>query len=224
VLKALKGRLRPLASSLIFERRLGVETSRIVEPEELGYTDERLIRYEPAEWRTLQRALSKQSVGAEDVFVDLGSGMGRMVLRAARYPFKRVIGVELSPQLHAIANENLERNRGSLRCQDVQLVRSDAVAYQLPDDVTVVFLNNPFTGEVFQSVVGDVIRSIDRRPRRLRIIYRNPVEHERLMRTGRVRVAGEWQKGAWRGRRRGVVIRWYDVLPKGEREAAATSA
>ena len=42
-----------------------------------------------------------------DVFLDLGAGKGRMLLAASRYPFRRVIGVELSDRLAAIARSNV---------------------------------------------------------------------------------------------------------------------
>ena len=48
-------------------------------------------------------------------FVDIGSGKGRVVMLAIGYPFRRVIGVELAPELHAIAQENLSRFRGPRR-------------------------------------------------------------------------------------------------------------
>lgn len=41
------------------------------------------------------------------MFLDLGSGKGRMVLSAARFPFRRIIGVELSNDLTAIARRNV---------------------------------------------------------------------------------------------------------------------
>ena len=42
-------------------------------------------------------------------FVDLGSGKGRTLLMASDYPFRRIIGVELLPSLHQIAQENLRQ-------------------------------------------------------------------------------------------------------------------
>src|SRR5262249_19084439 len=56
-----------------------------------------------------------------DVFIDLGAGKGRVVALAAQYPFRRVQGVEISPQLVAAARVNLERCRPFLRCPDVEL-------------------------------------------------------------------------------------------------------
>lgn len=203
--------LRRFAGGLAFERRFGVETSHRIPVEELGYTDERLRPYEPAGWRTLQRVLPKRFVSSEDVFVDLGSGMGRTVLRAAEYPFKRVVGVELSPRLHAIAVENVERCRGRRRCGEVELLCGDVLDFEFPDDATVVFLYNPFRGEIFEQSMAAVFRSVARNPRRMRILYRNPVEHRQLMGTGKVRVIDEWKSSVWRGWPRKVTGFTYEV-------------
>ncbi|MFZ0635589.1 MAG: class I SAM-dependent methyltransferase, partial [Candidatus Acidiferrales bacterium] len=36
-------------------------------------------------------------------FVDFGSGKGRVLLMASEVPFKKIVGIEFSPELHAIA-------------------------------------------------------------------------------------------------------------------------
>lgn len=82
---------------------------------------------------------------------------GPVVLQAARYPFRRVIGVELSPVLHAHAQRNVELALATLRCKDVALVNRDVLAYEVPDDVTVVYFYNPFQGSVFSSIVGKLL-------------------------------------------------------------------
>ena len=67
-------------------------------------------------------------------------------------------------------------------------VVADSLEWEIPDEVTVAFVYNPFVGDLFERLVERLLASVDRRPRRLRIVYRNPVEHERLMATGRFRV------------------------------------
>jgi SAM-dependent methyltransferase len=173
----------------IAERRNGIRTSGEVDLAELGLAAADRVSYKPTPWLALRRVLRRRSVSTDDVFLDLGSGMGRVVFQAARfYPFRRVIGVELAPRLHRYAAANIDRNRDVLRCPDVRLVRGDVLDFPIPDDVTVVYLYNPFTGRTFSAVVERLLASVDRRPRRLRILYVNPVEHDRLMSTGRVRL------------------------------------
>lgn len=209
---------RRAVSRLLYERRYGVETSRIVDRDELGLDADGGCRYEPADWRALARALPRRSVSRDDVFVDIGAGMGRVVLQAAtRYPFKRVIGVELAESLTEIARANVERNRHRLR-GEVELLSTDATQYEIPDDVTVIFLYNPFWDERFERLLENVLRSLDRRPRRLRILYKHPVEHERLMGTGRFEILDEWRRPSARylGRQDPGMIRTYVTVGGGK--------
>ncbi|MEV4311875.1 class I SAM-dependent methyltransferase [Actinocrispum sp. NPDC049592] len=195
-------RIRTALSQLAFERRYNVRTAEKIPLADLGIAAEGRGYYVAARWRTLRRTLSRREIGARDVFVDFGSGMGRMVLEAARFPFGRVIGVELSPQLHEIALSNLRTTRQCLRCPQVDLVCEDVLGFEIPDDVSVVFFNNPFQGEVFTEVIDRLVGTVDRNPRQIKVIYYNPVEQQTLLDTGRAhllrtltharkRVAGE---------------------------------
>lgn len=201
------------AVNRVLDRRWGIRTLGEVELAALGLQEDMGNRYKPSEWMTLTRILPRADVMADDVFIDIGSGLGRVVFQAARYPFRRVVGVELSERLNEVARDNIERNRHRLRCQDVELVTADARAYEIPDDVTVVFMANPFTGDLFRTVIGAVTASVDRRPRRLRLIYRNPIEHEMLMATGRFKVVRQlrgWRPGKeWS---RSNATRMYEVV------------
>ncbi len=182
----------------ICDRWYGIQTSGEVQLAELGLAGDERNRYKATEWRALRRVLPAREVGDHDVFIDFGSGLGRVVYQAARYPFRRVIGIELSEQLNQVARGNIERNRHRLRCRHVEIVTAYVQEYQIPDDLTVAFFANPFTGRLFASTIQDLVASVDRRPRRLRLIYRCPVEHEFLMATGRfrlVRVVRGWRPG-----------------------------
>ncbi len=185
------------------ERRAGIRTAGRMTPEELGFSGQYQERYEPSNWLALRRVLPPRRVTHEDVFIDLGSGMGRIIYQAAAgYPFRRVVGVELSERLHEIAVGNIERNRHRLLCKDVQLVRSDVLEYDIPDDVSVVYLGNPFSGPILATVVERLMASVKRNPRRLRIVYFNPVEERRLLEAGLVltktvrglRPGAEWSR------------------------------
>lgn len=189
-----------------------MRTAGRVELDELGVAGRDRWRYEPAEWRALPRILHRGEIGPEDVFLDFGSGMGRVVLQAARYGPRRVIGVELAPELDEIARDNVERNRERLKCNDIELHTADAIEFELPDDVTIFFFNNPFTGEIFARVMEKIVASIEANPRHVRIVYRNPLEHEAVIATERFRLARTWQRGSWRGRPRGVAIHLYESV------------
>lgn len=200
---------------MCLDRPHAIDTAREVDLVDLGVDAHHRVRYEPSGWRDLRRILRVDDVSTEDVFVDVGSGKGRVVLQAARYPFRRIVGVELSGRLTAIAAANIQASRTRLRCTDIELVTADIVDYELPADSTVVYLYNPFRGPVFQSFVDELIASVDRHPRTVRVIYRTPMEQSLLMATGRVRlvrhVPGLRPGHAWSQK---MAIHMYQIEPR----------
>ena len=71
----------------------------------------------------------------DTVFVDCGSGAGRAVALASAFPFKEVIGVELSPALHARAQATVAAIQAADgRWAPVRLVCGDITTYALPPE------------------------------------------------------------------------------------------
>ena len=109
-------------------------------------------------------------------FLELGSGKGRAVLLASEYPFARIVGVELLPELHSIARQNLDRfPRSRQRCSAVELLCGDARDFPFPAEPSVVYLFNPFPEMVLQDVIAGLKASLDESPRPLLIVYYNPL-------------------------------------------------
>lgn len=203
------------ASATLFDRRYGVRTEEEVELETLGVAAPGRNGYLPYRRRLPRGILPQQEVTETDVFLDVGSGMGRVVLQAAlHYPFRRVIGVEVSRQLNDVAVANVCRLRGRLRCRSVVLVHADILDFDIPADASVVFLFNPFSGVVFRRFVERLLESVDRHPREVRIIYADPKEEATLLATGRVtqvRTRRAWGPSALWSRSNST--RTYRVLP-----------
>jgi hypothetical protein len=179
-------RTRNFLGELRYERRYGVRTNgKLI----LDVHDVENICYIAMNWRQLHRALPPSSVTGHDVFIDIGSGMGRAVLvAAADYPFARVLGVELCRELHEVAQRNLATTTRRLRCPHVELICADVRDYRIPDDVTVAFINNSVRGSIFDGVLKDLSASRKRNPRTIRLVYGNPLEEDALLATG------EWRK------------------------------
>lgn len=171
-----------------YERRMGVATSGFEYLEDRGIEGGERAFYASAHPITTRAALERLSPGPSDVFVDFGCGKGLAVLVAAELPFRQVLGVELAEDWAQEARENVERARPHLRCQDVRIDAEDVLEWEIPTDLSVVFLYCPFMGEVFSKALDRVIASYDEHPRPLRIVYDYPWEHNRLLDTGRVGV------------------------------------
>lgn len=162
---------------------LGIDTARIERHEDLGFGPERGVYYAGTPWLSilhLRRVLARSAISSDDVFVDLGSGKGRVLLVAAKYPFRRVVGVELSERLHRASQANVDRKRAAMACGEVELVNCDALEYAVPDDATVFYMYNPFKGHVFDTVIDRIRRSVEEKPRSVTLVYTNPVMHDSM--------------------------------------------
>lgn len=112
-------------------------------------------------------------------FIDMGSGKGRALLLASEYPFRRIVGVEILPELHAIAQENFRRYKnGTQKCFRLESWCGDARAFDFPDEPTLLYLFNPFFEPVLRDVLAKLEKSLRERPRRFVLLYANPLsEH-----------------------------------------------
>jgi SAM-dependent methyltransferase len=209
------------AAQKAFEWRYGVHTDEFIYLEDLDLQEEGRVWHDASEWISLDRALRRLRVGEQDVFVDLGSGLGRAVLVAARLPFGRVIGVDVAESFNEVARANVEKNRSRLRCGRVDIVTADATTWAVPDDLSVAYMYSPVFGEPFERIVANLLSSVDEHPRPLRLVYNYPIEHARLLATGRARLLHA-SSGSWPSRdlTRAEVILTYLLLPSDPAVAA----
>ena len=160
-----------------FDLRHGTDTSGRVATAAMSLSSpnvEHAVDYEPTSHHELRVLLRRLDVpGRRGSFVDFGCGKGRVLLLATEYGFDRVVGVEFSSQLAAIARANARRF-----CSDaspeVVILDEDAARYRFRDDETVLFFFNPFRDAVMRQVLDNVYESLRRRNRQVWIIYSNP--------------------------------------------------
>jgi hypothetical protein len=171
-----------------YERSFGIRTRGQIGRETLGISSPDSADYAPASYGGFFRAMRHvpEKTGA---FVDYGSGLGRILVAAATFPFSRITGIELSPALV----ERCRRNLGNAR--QVELICMDAARYRLPSDVTVIHFFEPFRGETLRAVATEIARSLNETPRRVWIVFANPWYMEPLMRAGEI-IPLPWQKSA----------------------------
>jgi SAM-dependent methyltransferase len=162
-----------------FDLEVGVATEALLflgelDPEAIGPSLEHATHYEPTPIADAERMLASAAVVPhESTFVDLGAGMGRVVILAARLPFRAVIGVEISPALAEIARDNLASAHDTLRVAgDVGIVRRDALEYAFPDGPLVVYLYNPFD----EAIMAPVIAALAQRADGCTVLYHTPLE------------------------------------------------
>ena len=93
-------------------------------------------------------------------FIDFGAGKGRAILVASELPFRKVIGIELNPELADIAQRNLDRWLASHAADPTapslaptHLFEQDALTFDLPSTPCVAFLFHPFEAPVLRKLL-----------------------------------------------------------------------
>ncbi len=178
-LAALSPQARERARRLrAFDERWGTETAQTWEVSRLGLPGEarrHAVRYQttPLDGLTERLAALVPEPG-QTSFIDFGSGKGRVILTAAQLPFRRVIGVELSAELCAIARRNLDimRRHGVLRAP-VDIVHADVAEFALPQDNLVAYLYNPFGRDILALLV-ERLEAAARTGNRVLVLYVDP--------------------------------------------------
>lgn len=168
-----------------WDRANGVRTAGSVQIDEItAPDDEKLgaVRYEPTPPDCFAHLLmaAKLRRGVCYTFVDVGSGMGRVLLLAALAGFERVMGIELGEELHQIARRNIAAMKPRIGDGVVTSVRADATRVMLPPEPTICFLNNPFDGAVLDRFLDNVEASLAAHPRPFTIIYYHCNHADRL--------------------------------------------
>jgi SAM-dependent methyltransferase len=162
-----------------FDRRFGTETSGRVELDSLtvlGENRARGVYFESTPTALFRFFLSNITVDhAKFTFVDLGSGKGRTLLMASDYPFKRIVGVEFSRELHERALANIAVYRSaSQSCIDIRSVNADATSFEFPATPLFVYAYNPFDEQVMTAVLRNLLQSLAQSPRETVLMYYNP--------------------------------------------------
>jgi predicted RNA methylase len=120
-------------------------------------------------------------------FVDFGSGKGRVLLVAAHFPFAEIVGVEFSPELHHLAEENIRGYlRADLPARNVRSICKDAADFDLPDRDLVLYFNNPFTEPIFARVLDRIEHACKLGDRKVYVLYQHLAEGLETDRTGNV--------------------------------------
>ena len=178
----------------IFDRYLGVSTAGMSHTEVDAHNAQtENWPYLGCQWPALSFVL--KDLPCDGTFVDLGSGKGKALLIAGMQPYQRVMGVEIDGQLAMVARRNIERLGQKQRAGVVECVTADAVDWKIPEDASIILMQNPFYGQTFRLAMENVFASYDRNPHEIHIVYMFPWEHEWLLSTGRVQVESVRSEG-----------------------------
>jgi SAM-dependent methyltransferase len=161
-----------------YDMETGCDTSGMIHSWRLGKESEDYQPVDPDVFRATLAHIREDL--SRFTFIDLGCGKGRALLLAEEYDFRKIVGVEFSRRLAKIATANAKKigsQRISVECADVR-------RFRFPPDPLVVFLYNPFSGEIFRTVM----QQLTQHPADLYIAYVNPVHAEAISADPRMKI------------------------------------
>jgi SAM-dependent methyltransferase len=158
--------------------------------------------YQPTDPALFHEMLASLNIDFRDfTFIDIGSGKGRTLLMASDYPFRRIVGVDLLPELHRVAQENIGKYKSdSQQCFVLESICIDAREFAFPPEPTVLYLFNPLPEPGLVQVLANLERSLRAHPRPLFVIYHSPIlEHVLVENRWLRKIGGTHQYSNFRG-------------------------
>jgi SAM-dependent methyltransferase len=133
-------------------------------------------RYEPTPYIALEQLFESYAVTSSNRLVDFGCGKGRLPF-FVHYLFQvAVVGVEMNDSFYQIAQENLQnyRSRNRVNQGQIQFHHCLAEDYRVNAADDRFYFFNPFSVQIFMTVVSNILKSFEKTPRRLDVLLYYP--------------------------------------------------
>jgi SAM-dependent methyltransferase len=167
-----------------FDHEFGVDTLGIVATDEIT-RDKRLaaqiVCYAGSQPSIVRKGLTALGPVENYTLLDFGCGKGRAAIVASEFPFRQVIGVELSPALAAIARSNAAIIAGRFpQRPPIAIINANVLEFPLPMGELAIFAYHPFGAEILAGVVNRLEAALAAETPHIFFVYDNPVHADVL--------------------------------------------
>ena len=159
---------------------IGIDNLETLESDQLDHA----TIYMPAIYSMLELVFEKIKITSFNHLLDIGCGKGRAICVAAAKGCKQVSGIDFSKELCMDALQNLTIIQQKKPNLLAKIINADAYTYAIPADVDCVFLFNPFDEYLMKGVVRNIQRSLVTNPRKVTVIYANPLSKSLFLEGG----------------------------------------
>lgn len=174
------------------EKKYGINTTgadELKSLEKLGIDTSHATIYMPVSYYLLEeifQQLNRDPLNPKPLnhFLDIGCGKGRALCMAAHAGFRQVTGIDFSKALCDMAKENLIITKQTIPLLEYKVINNDAFYFEIPDDVDCIFFFNPFDDIIMSAVVNNITESLQNNPRKISVIYVNPLHKEYFLKAG----------------------------------------
>ena len=127
--------------------------------------------YEPTPYEVLERLSSSAYITKANTVLDYGCGKGRVEFYLAYQTKCSCIGIEYDERMYEKAIEN---QKDFSQAQRTQFVLENAVNYQVESKVDRIYFFNPFSVDILQKVMMQVMDSYYENPREILLFFYYP--------------------------------------------------
>lgn len=146
----------------LFDWRFDVKTEGQVWPDQFETLSPSLLfakRYQPTHYSVMIRFFKNIPCRPEDYhFYDIGHGKGRMLMSAVWHGFKQAIGVEFSPLLFRLSEDNIRHFciKTGIPLDRFHLIMDEAQNISISTKKNLFFFYNPFDQAVMKNVLEHI--------------------------------------------------------------------
>jgi hypothetical protein len=154
-----------------FDRQNNITTASILLQADFGKNTQNQMHalyYRGSDSLVFHNALSSLKINFNEyTFIDFGSGKGKALFLASAYPFKKIIGIEFSEVLDAVAQENILQ----FKKKDIKAYCMDAIDYEIPDESLVCYFYHPFDEYIMAKVISNMRQAYNLYKKNIIIVY-----------------------------------------------------
>lgn len=138
-----------------------------------SHSDQYRYPYEPTSYMVLERLANSGLIRKNNTLLDYGTGKGRVCFYLSYQTRCRAIGIEYDETIYQKAIANKETAVAGNR---TSFILCGAENYEVPGDVDRCYFFNPFSVEIFHTVLAKLYESYYEKPRELLLFFYYPSE------------------------------------------------
>ena len=138
-----------------------------------SHSDQYRYPYEPTPYMVLERLANSGRIRKNNTLVDYGTGKGRVCFYLSYQTRCKTIGIEYDERIYTGA---LENKKTAVSGNRTTFALCSAENYEVPTTVDRCYFFNPFSVEIFQSVLAKILESYYKNPRELLLFFYYPSE------------------------------------------------
>lgn len=133
-------------------------------------------QYEATPYPHLNTLFTNLSLKSSDHLVDFGSGKGRLLFYTHYHFNCSITGIEMNKFLYDLSIENKAHYLAAFpeKQQTFNIMNMQAEKYLIEKSANIFYFFNPFSLNVFQKIINQIVSSVHNHPRSVNIILYYP--------------------------------------------------